>query len=96
MQIIDRRLNPQGKSLPNRQRFLRRAKEEIRKAVHNASAKRPVADIESGGKIAIPGDGIREPSFRHAPTGGQREYVLPGNKEYVEGDKIPRPPSPLP
>ena len=26
MQILDRRLNPSGRSLPNRQRFLRRAK----------------------------------------------------------------------
>ena len=25
MDILDRRLNPRGKSLPNRQRFLRRA-----------------------------------------------------------------------
>ena len=33
MYIIDRRLNPGGKSLANRQRFLRRAKAQIQRAV---------------------------------------------------------------
>jgi uncharacterized protein len=34
MHIVDRRLNPSGKNLANRQRFMRRAKAQIRKAVH--------------------------------------------------------------
>ena len=93
MNVIDRRLNPKGKSLGNRQRFLKRAKEQVRKAVSSSSAKRAVSDIESGDKISIPIDGIREPTFRHSQTGGHREHILPGNKEYVEGDTIPRPPS---
>ena len=33
MHIIDRRLNPKAKSLGNRQRFIRRAKDEIREAI---------------------------------------------------------------
>ena len=33
MNFIDRRLNPSGKSLPNRQRFLRVAKEAIKDQV---------------------------------------------------------------
>ncbi|WP_147022959.1 DUF444 family protein, partial [Microvirga aerophila] len=33
MSIIDRRLNPGGKSLSNRQRFLRRAKALVQRAV---------------------------------------------------------------
>jgi len=37
MHIVDRRLNPGGKSLANRQRFMRRAKAVIRKAVHELS-----------------------------------------------------------
>ena len=32
MHIIDRRLNPTGKNLPNRQRFIRRARKIIREA----------------------------------------------------------------
>jgi uncharacterized sporulation protein YeaH/YhbH (DUF444 family) len=92
MNIIDRRLNPPGKSLANRQRFLRRAREQVIKAVRDASAKRGIQDIESGDKIAIPAGGVHEPSFRRAARTGQREHVLPGNKEFAEGDTIPRPP----
>ena len=40
MYIIDRRLNTGGKSLPNRQRFLRRAKALVQRAV---ATKRPSA-----------------------------------------------------
>jgi len=93
MNIVDRRLNPKGKSLANRQRFIRRAKDLIRKAVRESSGQRGIKDVESGGEILIPRDGVREPALRRAPTGGAREHVLPGNKEYVEGDGIPRPPS---
>jgi uncharacterized sporulation protein YeaH/YhbH (DUF444 family) len=38
MHIIDRRLNPSGKSLANRQRFIRRAKSLIRQAVLESTA----------------------------------------------------------
>ena len=40
MHIVDRRLNPGGKSLANRQRFLRRAKALVQRAVRDASARR--------------------------------------------------------
>jgi uncharacterized protein len=91
MNIIDRRLNPKGKSLANRQRFLRRAREQIVKAVRDSSGKRNIQDIENGDKISIATGGVREPSFRRSATGGLREHVVPGNKEYIEGDRIPRP-----
>jgi uncharacterized sporulation protein YeaH/YhbH (DUF444 family) len=90
MQIVDRRLNPGGKSLANRQRFLRRAKDMVREAVRNTAAERSLKDIERGGEVTIPASGIREPQFRRG-TGGLAEHVLPGNREYLEGDTIPRP-----
>jgi uncharacterized sporulation protein YeaH/YhbH (DUF444 family) len=92
MNIIDRRLNPKGKSLANRQRFLRRARAQIVKAVRDASASRSIQDIANGEKISIPADGLREPSFRRAGEGGIRDYVVPGNKDFVEGDRIKKPP----
>ena len=92
MQILDRRLNPSGRSLPNRQRFLRRAKALVQDAVRDASAKRGIRSADSGGEVAIPLHGIREPTFHHG-GGGTRDHVLPGNKEYRAGDEIPRPPS---
>jgi uncharacterized protein len=92
MQILDRRLNPSGRSLPNRQRFLRRAKALVQDAVRDASAKRGIRSADVGGEVSIPLHGIREPTFHHG-DGGIRDHVLPGNKEYRAGDEIPRPPS---
>lgn len=93
MDIIDRRLNPRGKSLANRQRFLRRARRHIQDAVRDAAKGRGVADVADSEKISIPMDDLREPSFHHAREGGTRDHVLPGNKQFVKGDKIQRPPS---
>ena len=91
MHIVDRRLNPSGKNLANRQRFLRRAKSLIRKAVHESSASRSIKDADQAGEVAIPAQGVHEPSFHRSATGGMRDHLLPGNKEYIEGDTIPRP-----
>ena len=90
--LIDRRLNPRDKSLGNRQRFLRRARRQIKEAVDKAVNERDVADAGEGGKISIPSKGITEPRFRHSSTGGNHERVFPGNQEYIPGDKIPKPP----
>jgi uncharacterized sporulation protein YeaH/YhbH (DUF444 family) len=91
MNVIDRRLNPKGKSLANRQRFLRRARAQIVKAVREASGERSIQDIANGERISIPTDGLREPNFRRVSHGGVRDHVVPGNKEYVEGDQIRKP-----
>ena len=48
MYIVDRRLNPSGKNLANRQRFMRRAKSLIRTAVHETSASRGIKDADTG------------------------------------------------
>jgi len=89
--IIDRRLNPKGKSLANRQRFIRRTKAQIRDALRDSLVKRKITDSAGGGTVTIPAKGIAEPRFRHASSGGTREYVLPGNHEYAVGDEIPKP-----
>lgn len=70
---------------------MRRAKSLIRKAVHESSATRSIKDSDKGGEITLPIHGIHEPSFRRGAGGGTREYLLPGNKEYAEGDRISRP-----
>jgi uncharacterized protein len=90
MQIIDRRLNPGSKSLENRQRFLRRAKAHIQRAVRESSSTRGIKGILEGGEVEIPVDDLQEPSFRRG-SGGLRDLILPGNKEFVEGDKLRRP-----
>ena len=92
LHLIDRRLNPRDKSLGNRQRFLRRAREQIKRAVDKAVNERGVVDAGDGGKVSIPSRGISEPRFRHGDTTGHRERVFPGNKEFVPGDRISKPP----
>src|SRR5258707_15896040 len=91
MNIVDRRPNPKGKSLSNRQRFLARARVEVKSAVQEALRKRKVADVDHGEKVAIPTRGISEPIFHHNRRTGKTDHVVPGNKEYVRGDEIPRP-----
>jgi len=93
--FIDRRQNPIGKSLGNRQRFLRRARHHIKEMVdksimQGAIKGRSVKDIATGEKVTIPVHGIDEPSFVHSSTGGVRQRVFPGNKEFVVGDYIKR------
>jgi uncharacterized sporulation protein YeaH/YhbH (DUF444 family) len=90
--FIDRRLNPKGKSLANRQRFLRRARAQIREAVQKSLKDSAVADIGKNRNVRISTKGTREPRFRLDPrSGGEREFVLPGNREFVPGDEIKKP-----
>lgn len=90
LQIIDRRLAGKNKSVVNRERFVRRFKQQIADAVRRAVSKRDIRHIEQAENIAIPKKDIREPIFRHGP-GGIRDTVHPGNREHVRGDRIPRP-----
>jgi len=90
--IIDRRLNSKNKSAVNRQRFLKRYRKQIQKAVSDAVTERGITDMERGEKITIPRKDTSEPFFHHG-EGGERDYVHPGNKEFQSGDKIQRPPS---
>ncbi len=89
--IIDRRENPKNKSAVNRQRFLDRYKKHIKKAVSDAIDTRSITDVGRGEEVTIAGDDISEPVFQHG-SGGRRSVVRPGNKEFVAGDRIPRPP----
>lgn len=88
--IIDRRLAGKNKSIGNRERFLRRHKEQIREAVKRAIDGRGIRDMERGEDIHIPKRDLSEPVFGHG-QGGMREVVHPGNQEYVRGDRIERP-----
>ncbi len=89
--VIDRRLNGKNKSAVNRKRFLERYKKHIKRAVNEAVNSRSITDMEHGESISIPADDIREPIFGHG-QGGRRNIVNPGNKEFVSGDRIAKPP----
>lgn len=89
-QFIDRRLNGKNKSTVNRQRFLRRYKEQIKESVADAVNRRSITNTESGEDVSIPTRDIKEPMF-HQGKGGVRERVNPGNDQFIRGDKIDRP-----
>ena len=88
--IIDRRLNGRHKSMVNRQRFLDRYKAQIRESVAEAASKRSITDMERGESVTLPTKDISEPTFHHG-QGGARDMVHTGNKEFITGDKVPRP-----
>ncbi|MCO5100600.1 MAG: YeaH/YhbH family protein [Burkholderiaceae bacterium] len=88
--VIDRRPNDRSGSAVNRERFMRRYKAQIRRAVTDMVAGRSIRDLERGGKISIPVRDVSEPTFRHG-AGGDYEHVLPGNRHFHPGDKLPRP-----
>jgi len=88
-QVIDRRLSGKNKSIGNRERFLRRFREQIRDTVRRAVAGRSIHDIEQGEDVTLPRRDVYQPVFEH--TGGTRESVHPGNREYVRGDRIAKP-----
>ena len=90
--FIDRRLNPKQKSLGNRQRFMKRARAQIKEVVDKTVKERHVTDISSGETVSIPSKSIAEPRLHHSPIGGHRQRILPGNKEFNAGERIPKPP----
>ena len=89
-QIIDRRLSGKNKSIGNRERFLRRHKDQIREAVRRAVDGRGIRDMERGEDVHIPKKDLSEPVFGHG-DGGRREVVRPGNTEHVKGDRVAKP-----
>ena len=88
--VIDRRLNGKNKSTVNRQRFLRRYRDHIKKAVEEAVSRRSITDMEHGEQISIPSRDIDEPVWHHG-RGGRQTIIHPGNKEFISGERIPRP-----
>ena len=89
--IIDRRKNPGGKSSGNRQKFLKRTKEEIRKSIHEKLGGRSIKGSGDDQDVTINRKGISEPSFGHKSDSGSRDIVLPGNEDFVEGDLLQKP-----
>jgi uncharacterized protein len=89
--IIDRRKNPGGKSSGNRQKFLKRTKDEIRKSIHEKLGGRSIKGSGDDQDVTINRKGISEPSFGHKSDSGSRDIVLPGNEDFVEGDLLQKP-----
>jgi uncharacterized sporulation protein YeaH/YhbH (DUF444 family) len=90
VRIIDRRFDSKGKSTVNRQRFMRRFKQQIRKAVSEAIHGRSIRDLDNGEQVSIPARDLSEPTL-HQGRGGIWEQVFSGNDQFSSGDLINRP-----
>ncbi|OFW89133.1 MAG: hypothetical protein A3J37_05590 [Alphaproteobacteria bacterium RIFCSPHIGHO2_12_FULL_45_9] len=90
LHIVDRRLAGKGKNIGNVERFKRRYKGYIRDAVERALGNEKIGGINDV-DITIPKKDLSQPTFNHAASGGIRETVHPGNREYVKGDRIAKP-----
>ncbi|MFI4919580.1 MAG: YeaH/YhbH family protein [Legionellales bacterium] len=88
-QLIDRRKNAGKKSTVNRQRFIRRYKNQIKRAVSDAVGRRSITEIDQAEQITIPTKDIAEPQF-HRGQGGHVDRILPGNDNFITGDRIKR------
>ena len=94
--FVDRRKTGRGKSLPNRQKLLKRIKDSIRAAkpqdIDSAGVKGG-ASAGAGKQLANPvkvaRDALAEPTFRYASRSGEMEIVLPGNDKWLKGDEFP-------
>ena len=64
--IIDRRPNPGGKNLGNRQRFIKKAKEQITKEIKKGVLDRSIKSSD-GQVVHVTSDGISEPEFKIKP-----------------------------
>lgn len=88
--IIDRRDNPKGKNLPNRQKFMKKVRKHLKEQVRDAMGKKRITDSDST-DIVVPSDGINEPSFDYDRNTGEWDRILPGNKNFSTGDRVKKP-----
>ncbi len=75
----------------DRQRFIRRAKAQIKEAVKRAITTGDIKSLEKG-NIKVPVKDMNEPQLEHDGRTGTRDRVYTGNKDWVPGDKIDKPP----
>ncbi len=90
VRIIDRRFDSKNKSAVNRQRFFRRFKQQIRRAVADAIDGRSIRDMDNGESVTIPSKDLKEPQFG-LDRSGEWETVFAGNDQFAAGDEIERP-----
>jgi len=87
--IVDRRLVGQDKHLSNRERFLRRQKAQVKKAIDAAVAQGSVKGKYNDINVEV--HGTTEPSFINSSEGGTDHFIAPGNQWFVKGDRFRRP-----
>lgn len=88
--INDRRKNTKDKSISNRQRFIDRVRKKVKESIKKGISDRSITS-ESEEEVTIPKGDISEPRFRHDSDTGIWDHVMPGNKDFVSGDRFKKP-----
>ena len=89
--VNDRLSEPADRFNTSRKRFIARNNKHVKKAVEKAIQDGKISDIGSGDvSVTVPKDDLRQPRIRHG-KGGKNQNVLPGNKQFNGGERIPRP-----
>jgi hypothetical protein len=89
--IVDRRLSGGNKSIPNRNRFMRRIHGRIAAQVKQAINSGQIGTIfDTTKKITIPVGDLSEPNPAYDNDGGVTDIVISGNSQYRVGDMIPK------
>lgn len=88
--VVDARPDSQSKTSGDRQRFIRRAKAQIKEAVKKAISTGDIKSLERG-NIKVPVKDMNEPIFQNDPKSGKHKSVVTGNKDYIPGDHIDKP-----
>ena len=78
------------KTSADRQRFIRRSRQQLKEAVRKAVSVKDMKSLENG-RVRVPVKDMNEPIFQTDRETGKHERVYTGNKEFVPGDTIPRP-----
>jgi uncharacterized sporulation protein YeaH/YhbH (DUF444 family) len=93
--FVDRRKTGRGKSLPNRQKLLKRITDSIKNSkpqdidangVQSASTA-PSKQLKNPVRVAR--EALSEPTFAYQRKTGDVEIILPGNDKWLKGDEFP-------
>lgn len=90
--FVDRRKSGKGKSIPNRQRLLRRIKDAIRDSKPqdiDAGGVKNLSGTNQTNPVKVAKSSLREPTIHYKSGTGDHEIVLIGNDRFERGDKFP-------
>lgn len=90
--VIDRRQAPKGRNLPNRLRYLERARRAVKRAVRRQARNLAIRDVDKDEqRITIQSDGLAEivPEWDYGQC--VNDVVVFGNFMFDRGDRIPKP-----
>ena len=72
--------------------MIARARAAVGRAIRDAITEGTLRETGKDQAVTIPSDSLHEPNFHTVFSGGQRQVVLSGNKEFSTGDRLARPP----